>query len=95
MSLTKAEVERIAWLARLSIHEADIPSYTHQLSSILEFVNQLNTVETVDILPLAHPLDLAARLREDIVSEGDQREEFQAIAPRVEAGLYLVPKVIE
>ena len=95
MSLTKAEVEKIAWLARLSVHEADIPEYTRQLSRILEFVNQLNTADTADILPLAHPLEVTARLREDIVTEKNQREEFQAIAPLVEAGLYLVPRVIE
>lgn len=95
MSLTKAEVEKIAWLARLSLHEADIPDYTRQLSSILEFVNQMNTVDITDALPLAHPLELTARLREDFVTEKNQREEFQAIAPLVEAGLYLVPKVIE
>ncbi len=95
MPLTKAEVEKIAWLARLSLHEADIPEYTRQLSRILEFVDELNTVDTTDILPLAHPLEVTARLREDRVIEKDQREAFQAIAPWVKAGLYLVPKVIE
>jgi aspartyl-tRNA(Asn)/glutamyl-tRNA(Gln) amidotransferase subunit C len=95
MSLEKAEVERIARLARLKLNNEDIPEYTRQLSRILDFVNQMNSVDTADILPMAHPLDLTARLRRDVVTEQNQREESQAIAPLVEAGLYLVPKVIE
>jgi len=95
MSLGSAEVAKIAHLARLAISEADIPSYARNLSSILELVAQMNAVDTTGVEPLAHPLEMAQRLRPDAVSESDQRERFQAIAPSVEAGLYLVPKVIE
>ncbi|HYQ91419.1 MAG TPA: Asp-tRNA(Asn)/Glu-tRNA(Gln) amidotransferase subunit GatC [Candidatus Competibacteraceae bacterium] len=95
MSLGSAEVAKIAHLARLAIGEADIPAYTRNLSSILELVAQMNAVDTTGVEPLAHPLEMAQRLRPDVVSESNQRERFQAIAPSVEAGLYLVPKVIE
>ena len=95
MSLIRADVEKIAWLARLSLDDNDIPAYTRQLSRILDLVDQLDTVDTADIEPLAHPLELTTRLREDRIIEQNQRERFQRIAPRVEAGLYLVPKVIE
>ena len=95
MSLGSAEVAKIAHLARLAIGEADIPAYARNLSSILELVAQMNAVDTTGVEPLAHPLEMAQRLRPDAVSESDQRERFQAIAPSVEAGLYLVPKVIE
>lgn len=95
MSLTKDEVEKIAHLARIALHEADIPAYCHNLSNILTLVAQMDSVDTTDIIPLAHPLDMTARLRADIVTETNKRAFFQAIAPQVEAGLYLVPKVIE
>ena len=95
MSLGPAEVAKIAHLARLAIGEADIPAYARNLSSILELVAQMNAVDTTGVEPLAHPLEMAQRLRPDAVSESDQRERFQTIAPSVEAGLYLVPKVIE
>ena len=95
MSLPKNEVEKIANLARISIHSQDIPSYTRHLSDILNFVEQMNSVNTTGISPLAHPLDTYQRLRADVVSETNLRDHFQSIAPQVEAGLYLVPKVIE
>jgi aspartyl-tRNA(Asn)/glutamyl-tRNA(Gln) amidotransferase subunit C len=95
MSLSPAEVEKIAHLARLAISEADISIYACNLSSILELVEQMNAVDTSGVAPLAHPLEMAQRLRADEVSEENQRELFQAIAPSTEAGLYLVPKVIE
>ncbi|MFO1430760.1 MAG: Asp-tRNA(Asn)/Glu-tRNA(Gln) amidotransferase subunit GatC [Candidatus Competibacteraceae bacterium] len=95
MSLGSTEVAKIAHLARLAIGEADIPAYARNLSSILELVAQMNAVDTSGVEPLAHPLEMAQRLRPDVVSESDRRERFQAIAPSVEAGLYLVPKVIE
>ncbi len=95
MSLPKDEVEKIAHLARISISEQDIPLYARHLSDILAFVEQMNNVDTSGITPMAHPLDAVARLRADVVSETNQREHFQSIAPQVEAGLYLVPKVIE
>lgn len=95
MSLDKTEVEKIAHLARISLTEADIPLYTKNLSNILNFVEQMNTIDTSGITPMAHPLDAVARMRPDMVTEIDQRDHFQTSAPQVEAGLYLVPKVIE
>jgi len=95
MSLKREEVEKIAHLARISLQEKDIVSYTINLSNILAFVEQMNSVDTTNITPMAHPLDAVARLRPDVVSETNQRDAFQAIASQVEAGLYLVPKVIE
>jgi aspartyl-tRNA(Asn)/glutamyl-tRNA(Gln) amidotransferase subunit C len=95
MALDSAAVAKIAHLARLGIEAADIPEYARNLSDILAFVEQLNAVDTDGVVPLAHPLDTTQRLRADEVTETDRREAFQAIAPSVEAGLYLVPKVIE
>jgi aspartyl-tRNA(Asn)/glutamyl-tRNA(Gln) amidotransferase subunit C len=95
MSLQKTDVEKIAHLARISLSEQDIPLYTQNLSNILAFVEQMNSVDTTGIVPMAHPLDATARLRSDIVTETNLREHFQKIAPQVEAGFYLVPKVIE
>jgi aspartyl-tRNA(Asn)/glutamyl-tRNA(Gln) amidotransferase subunit C len=95
VALERKDVENIAHLARLAISEADIPEYARNLSSILALVEQMSAVDTAGVAPMAHPLDAVQRLREDQVTETDQREHFQAIAPAVEAGLYLVPKVIE
>lgn len=95
MSLERSDVVSIAHLARLAIAEDDIPAYARNLSNILDLVAQMSAVDTSDVEPMAHPLDMAQRLREDVVTEADQRDKFQAIAPAVEAGLYLVPKVIE
>ncbi|MEK8019154.1 MAG: Asp-tRNA(Asn)/Glu-tRNA(Gln) amidotransferase subunit GatC [Candidatus Parabeggiatoa sp.] len=90
-----SDVEKIAHLARISLSEQDIPLYTHHLSNILDLVEQMNCIDTTGITPMAHPLDAVARLRPDCVKETNQRDHFQSIAPQVEAGLYLVPKVIE
>ena len=95
MSLDAKEVEKIAHLARLAISAADVPEYARNLSRILDLVEQMNAVDTDNVTPMAHPLELSQRLRPDQVTESDQREHFQAIAPRVEDGLYLVPKLIE
>lgn len=95
MSLTRKDVEKIAHLARLAISEDDIPKYANNLSNILDLVAQMNAVDTAKVEPMAHPFDATQRLRPDVVSESNQRELFQKIAPQVEAGLYLVPKVIE
>ncbi len=84
MTLEKTDVEKIAWLARLKLSDNDIPEYARQLSSILALVEQMNTVDTVSVAPLAHPLELSLRLRDDVVTEGNQRETFQAIAVHVE-----------
>jgi aspartyl-tRNA(Asn)/glutamyl-tRNA(Gln) amidotransferase subunit C len=95
MSLTTNDVKKIAHLARLTLTEDDLKTYTDQLSNILSFVDQMNQADTSLLDALAHPLDLSQRLREDIVTEINQRDLFQSIAPEVQAGLYLVPKVIE
>jgi aspartyl-tRNA(Asn)/glutamyl-tRNA(Gln) amidotransferase subunit C len=95
MSLSKNDVQNIAHLARLAIDDNDIPGYAKNLSNILELVEQMNAIDTSPVEPMAHPLDAVQRLRKDEVTETNQREHFQAIAPQTEAGLYLVPKVIE
>lgn len=95
MSFTTEDVKKIAHLARLNLSEQDLALYTPQLSNILTFVEQMNNSDTKEIEPLAHPYDLNQRLRPDIVSEPDRRDAFQKIAPQIQAGLYLVPKVIE
>ncbi len=95
MSLKPDDVRNIAQLARLHIEEAVIEDYAADLSSILELVEQMNRVDTSDVLPLSNPLDATQRLRDDAVIETDQRDKFQAIAPDVAEGLYRVPKVIE
>jgi aspartyl-tRNA(Asn)/glutamyl-tRNA(Gln) amidotransferase subunit C len=95
MSLDKNDVEKIAHLARLAIEEDDIPHYAKDLNNILNLVEQMSAADTSDVLPMAHPLDAHQRLRTDEVSEVDQREAFQEIAPKTENGVYLVPKVIE
>jgi len=95
MSLEKADVERIANLARLHIETARLTDYTRHLSEIIDFVAQMEQAPTSGVEPMAHPLDLNARLREDRVTEDNQRERFQAIAPAVRDGLYLVPRVID
>ena len=96
MTLTRRDVENIAHLARLEITEAELPVYVGSLSAILEFVDQLSRAVTADVVPMAHPLEgQVQRLREDCVTESDRREDYQANAPAVEAGLYIVPKVIE
>ncbi len=95
MSLAKTEIEKIAHLARLAINENDIPQYAQDLNNILTLVEQLSDADTQDIAPMAHPLDMFQRLRDDIVTETNQRELFQAIAPQTADGVYLVPQVIE
>jgi len=95
MSLTTEEVKRIAYLARLGIVEKDVETYAKDLSSILDLMTQMSETNTDSVKPMAHPMDQTQRLRADSVTETNQREHFQAIAPQVESGLYLVPKVID
>lgn len=95
MSLTPEDVKKIAHLARLNLSDKDIAEASRQLSNILHFIEQLNSADTSNVEALAHPLDISQRLRDDAITERDLREKFQRIAPQVEAGLYLVPKVIE
>jgi aspartyl-tRNA(Asn)/glutamyl-tRNA(Gln) amidotransferase subunit C len=88
-------VEKIAHLARLGLNDGELPRITDALNSILGLVDQMQAVDTTGIEPLAHPLEASQRLRPDQVTESNQREAYQAIAPSTESGLYLVPKVIE
>jgi aspartyl-tRNA(Asn)/glutamyl-tRNA(Gln) amidotransferase subunit C len=94
MPLSNEQVAHLARLARLSMHD-DVNATRKQLDSIFVLIEQMQTVDTADIEPMSHPQELAARLREDVVTETPCRAVFQAIAPQAEAGLYLVPKVIE
>jgi len=94
--MIRSEIETIAHLARLELTEAELPAYQQSLTSILAFVGELDRADTADTEPMAHPLPgLTQRLRADEVTEGDSHELYQTNAPQVEAGLYLVPKVIE
>lgn len=95
MSLTPDDIKKIAQLARLNLSASDMDLYGPQLSNILGFIEQMNEVDTQNVEPLAHPLDVTQRLRPDVASAPDLRDKYQRIAPQVEAGLYLVPKVIE
>ncbi len=96
MSLSRSDIDKIALLARLELTETEIPVYVDSLSRIIDFVGELDRVGTQGIEPMAHPLPgLAQRLRADEVLETDQRERLQRNAPQVEAGLYVVPRVIE
>lgn len=95
MAFDKAEVEKIAQLARLYISDSEIDEVTGRIRDILALIDQMQSVDTDDVIPLAHPLDLTQRLREDDVTEFNRRGELQLLAPKVEQGLYLVPKVIE
>jgi aspartyl-tRNA(Asn)/glutamyl-tRNA(Gln) amidotransferase subunit C len=95
MTLKSDDVRNMAHLARLHIDEDTIDQYTHDLSSILTLVDQMNQVDSSDVLPLANPLDAMQRLRNDEVTEIDERDKFQQIAPDVAEGFYRVPKVIE
>jgi len=95
MALTLDQVNRIAHLARIELAPADAEKTLVQLNGIFTLIEEMQTVDTAGVEPMSHAQDLAQRLREDCVSETDQRQTFQKIAPDVEAGLYLVPKVIE
>lgn len=95
MSLEISDVKRIAHLARIEIDDAGAQTALQQLSGILGLIEEMQAVNTDGIEPMSHSQDVIQRLREDVVSETDQRELFQSIAPAVENGLYLVPKVIE
>ena len=95
MSISVDEVKKIAHLARLRLDEQEAQGYADSLSQILGLIEQMNAVDTTGVSPMAHPLDMHLRLREDQPLEPDQREKFQKIAPSTEAGLYLVPRVIE
>ncbi len=95
MTLTENDVKNITHLARLGIDQQDIGAYVNDLSGILSLMQQMSGNSTDGVEPMAHPMDQVQRLRADSITEANQREKFQVIAPLVEDGLYLVPKVIE
>jgi aspartyl-tRNA(Asn)/glutamyl-tRNA(Gln) amidotransferase subunit C len=95
MPLSQEEVRRIAELARIGVSDAEAAAVRAQLNDIFELIGRMQKVDTEGVAPMSHGQDLNLRLREDAVTEGDQRERFQSLAPQVEQGLYLVPKVIE
>lgn len=95
MSLTPDQVAAIAHLARLRVDEADIEAFAGSLSGILDFVARLEATDAAEVSPMAHPLDMAQRLRTDQVTETVDRDRYQQNAAATDGGLYLVPKVIE
>ena len=95
MSLTQEDVSRIALLSRIELSPAEREATREQLNGILGFIEQLQAVDTAGIEPMAHAVDVVQRLRPDVVTESDRRADFQAVAPETEAGLYLVPRVVE
>lgn len=95
MSLTPEQVRRIVHLARLAVTPAEAERVRLQLNDIFAMIERMQAVDTEGVAPMSHAQDVTLRLREDAITEGDQHERFQAVAPQVEGGLYLVPKVIE
>jgi aspartyl-tRNA(Asn)/glutamyl-tRNA(Gln) amidotransferase subunit C len=95
VSLSKEQVQHIAMLARLQLEEDQFDDVVAKLSSIVEFVAQLQQAPTDDVVPMAHPLNQTQRLRPDVVTETDERDAIQDNAPAVQDGFYLVPRVIE
>jgi aspartyl-tRNA(Asn)/glutamyl-tRNA(Gln) amidotransferase subunit C len=95
MSLSRDDVQKVARLARLAMTDSEVQLAQTQLNGIFELIAEMQAVDTTGITPMSHAQELSQRLREDRVTETNQREAFQAIAPQTEAGLYLVPQVIE
>jgi len=95
MALEQSDVEKIAQLARLTVDSNEAQEVTKRISSILELIDQMQSVDTKNVDPLAHPFEAIQRLRPDVVTETDQRDYLQKLAPATQDGLYLVPKVIE
>jgi len=95
MALNKEDIHRIARLARIAVTDQEAEDIGQKLGGIFALIEEMQAVDTSGVAPMSHAMDLVQRLREDKVTEADQREHFQSIAPQVEDGLYLVPKVIE
>lgn len=95
MTISRKDIEKVAVLARIRVDEEQISALEKDLGNILDLVDQLGAADTDAVEPMAHPLDAVQRLRADEVTETNQRDAFQAIAPATENGLYLVPRVIE
>jgi aspartyl-tRNA(Asn)/glutamyl-tRNA(Gln) amidotransferase subunit C len=95
MTLSAADVERIAHLARIDVDAAQIEEMRAKLDAIFAMINELLAIDTTAVVPMAHAQEVTLPLRDDVVTETDSRELYQSVAPAVEDGLYLVPKVIE
>lgn len=95
MAVDRSDIAKLAKLARIQITDETADEAAQSISDVLALVDQLQAINTDGVLPMAHPLDAVQRLRPDVVSESNQREAFQAIAPATQDGLYLVPQVIE
>ena len=95
MAINASEIQKVAHLARLSIDDSQVEATAGTISNILDLVDQMQNVNTDNVEPMAHPMDATQRLREDVVTEPNNREKLQSVAPAVEDGLFLVPKVIE
>jgi aspartyl-tRNA(Asn)/glutamyl-tRNA(Gln) amidotransferase subunit C len=95
MAIEQDEIEKVAELARIRISEDELGQVTDRITEILQMMDRLQTVDTDNVEPMANPMDATQQLRPDKVTEGNRRDAFQKIAPSVEDGLYLVPKVID
>ncbi|MBU3643877.1 MAG: Asp-tRNA(Asn)/Glu-tRNA(Gln) amidotransferase subunit GatC [Candidatus Methylopumilus sp.] len=95
MSLNSQDIKRIAHLARIEVNDDEAQATLNKLTGIMALIEEMQAVNTEGIAPMSHSQDVTQRLREDQVTETNQRELYQSIAPSVEDGLYLVPKVIE
>lgn len=95
MSLSIEEVLKVAGLARIDLADGEAEATRDKLNGIFGLIEQMQAVDTRAVEPMSHPQEVAQRLREDRVTESDRRDDFQKIAPQTEAGLYLVPRVIE
>ena len=95
MSFTKEQIEYVARLAKIKVNDSELAHYEEQLSKILTLVDQMEAADTDQIEPLSHPQDRTLRLRDDVVTESNRRDDFMALTPHHQNGLYLVPKVIE
>ena len=95
MALKLDDVKRVAHLARVAVDETEAQAVLSQLNDVFKLIAEMQAVDTREVAPMSHALDVVQRLRDDAVTEGDQHTLFQSVAPQVEGGLYLVPKVIE
>lgn len=95
MALKLDDVKRVAHLARVAIDEAEARAVLSQINDVFKLIAEMQAVDTREVAPMSHALDVVQRLREDVVTEADQHAPFQSVAPHVEGDLYLVPKVIE
>jgi len=95
MSLSKSDIEKLALLARINISDSESAEVTDRISSVLELIDELQATDTEGVAPMAHPMDAVQTLRADTVTETDHREQLMSNAPAAEAGLFLVPKVID